>query len=149
MTKLVLSAQGNFKAHLHPSLILTIPSVQAFSQQAGWECDRPIIIGLLFSVITVDVVRPKNPTFTVSISRVIRPEGPVITSSSCVWLLLISSSRLMLTDTIWHISGCRQAFRNFKNIQCTWEVNMVIVERTAKDGKIPRSTDSQEPRFNQ
>ena len=34
MSKLVQSAQGTFKPHLCLSLILTIPSVQAFSLQA-------------------------------------------------------------------------------------------------------------------
>lgn len=102
--------------------ILTIAPVGPFlSRPREW----PTRIAL-FLVTTIDIVRLKNHTFAISINWVDEQESP---SSSFMWLLLLSSSCLVLM-VAFGVSGCQQAFKYFESIQCTREVNMMTIRRT-------------------
>lgn len=104
----------------------------------------------LLLVTTIDTVRPKNHTFAVSTGLSLKRRDMMLSlSSSFMWLLLLSSSCLILMGTIWCVSGCQHPFETFAIIQHTREVNMTTIKRTmAKYWKIPQSRDPQEPRFN-
>lgn len=105
----------------------------------------------LLLVTTIDIVRPKNHTFAVSTGWSLKRRDMMLSlSSSFMWLLLLSSSCLILMGTIWCMSDCQHPFKTFTIIQHTREVNMMTIKRTtAKYWKIPQSRDPQESRFNQ